>query len=290
MSVAVRAALRKSLLVVVLTVTGAGVAWALASRRPVLYESEAVLRLRTAAVLPELVGMSISRPVADVMAAAAPAVLSRTRLERLAMELSLYERERRSMIMQEVIEHMRQAIDIVPVAPTAVNGTNLISVRYRGEDPGVAQKVTERLAASLIKESAARSGELAENTVALLEASVEEAGRAVDQMDATGRRPPADGRRAIEMDVLRTTYRTLLTRLQEARLQVDMARMQIGEQVQMIEAPRQAEKPIGPARSQQVGVGALMGLVLALGLLGVRAIAPLVMARGRRTAELTSMR
>ena len=290
MSAAVRSALRKSLLVGVLALAGAGVAWAIASRQPVLYESEAILRLRSATVLPELAGMSISRPVADVLAAAAPAVLSRTRLERIAIDLNLYERERRSMIMQDVIQRMRQAIDIVPAESTAVHGMNLVSVRYRGEDPGVVQKVTELVAASLIRESAARSGELAENTVTLLEASVEEAGRAVTQMDTDVRRPPADGRRAIELDVLRTTYRTLLIRLQEARLQVDMARMQIGEQMHLLEPARRAETPMGPSRRRLIGVGALIGLVLGVGLLGVRAVAPLVMAGGRKSAELAPMR
>jgi uncharacterized protein involved in exopolysaccharide biosynthesis len=167
---------------------------------------------------------------------------------------------------------------------------NLVSVRYRGEDPGVVQKVTELVAAGLIRESAARSGELAENTVTLLEASVEEAGRAVTQMDADVRRPPADGRRAIELDVLRTTYRTLLIRLQEARLQVDMARMQIGEQMHLLEPARHPETPMGPSRRRLIGLGALIGLVLGVGLLGVRAVAPIVMAGGRKSAELAPMR
>ena len=68
-------------------------------------------------------------------------------------------------------------------------------------------------------------------------------------MDVAGRKADVDGRRVIELDVARTTYRTLLTRIQEAHLQRDMARMQIGEQLVMIEPARLPEQPMGPSRA-----------------------------------------
>jgi len=77
---------------------------------------------------------------------------------------------------------------------------------------------------------------------------------------------------AIEYEVLRTTFKDLLTKMQESRMAANLERRQGGEQFRILDAARVPERPIAPDWRQYVGIGAGAGAaigVLAL-LLGPR--------------------
>ena len=60
--------------------------------------------------------------------------------------------------------------------------------------------------------------------------------------------------------MLESTYVKLLTDMQSARMQVNLASRQIGEQFTLIDAARLPQQPVGPTRAQFAGFGALAGL------------------------------
>jgi polysaccharide chain length determinant protein (PEP-CTERM system associated) len=110
-------------------------------------------------------------------------ILSRTRLERIVQEFNLYERERKQMIMEDVIERMRRDISINIAKPrTRRQDINNFSVAFDANDGRTAMRVTERLASLFVQENVEDRELLADQTDQFLKAQLEEARRRlVDQ-------------------------------------------------------------------------------------------------------------
>ena len=65
---------------------------------------------------------------------------------------------------------------------------------------------------------------------------------------------------------LQTTYQSLLTKSQEAKVAANLERRQIGEQFKVIDSPSMPQRPVSPNRLRLNLLGALGGLGLGLGL------------------------
>ena len=75
---------------------------------------------------------------------------------------------------------------------------------------------------------------------------------------------------AIEYEVLQTTFKDLLAKIEESRIAANLERRQIGEQFKLLDPARLPERPIAPDWREYVGIGAGAGaaigvLVLLLG-------------------------
>jgi len=70
-------------------------------------------------------------------------ILSRTRLERVIQDFNLYEKERKTGIMEDLVERMRRDIEVQIVKGDAFR------VAFTGQDPRTVMRVTERLASHL---------------------------------------------------------------------------------------------------------------------------------------------
>jgi polysaccharide chain length determinant protein (PEP-CTERM system associated) len=99
-------------------------------------------------------------------------ILSRTRLERIIQNFDLYADERRTGLMEDVVELMRKdiAVSIVP-------RTSAFRVSYTGDDPRTVMRVTERLASLFIEENLRDREVLVEGTNQFLETQLEDARR-----------------------------------------------------------------------------------------------------------------
>jgi len=150
----------------------------IARELPDLFQSTALIQ-----VVPPQVPANIVRPVnSESLEARLPAmqqtILSRTRLERLIMEFNLYEKERKSQIMEEVVQNMRDDIRVNPVKGDA------FTVSYKGRNPLTVMKVTERLA-GYFKDESLRDGTMrAEGTNSFVESQAEEAKRRLLETEA----------------------------------------------------------------------------------------------------------
>ncbi len=98
-------------------------------------------------------------------------ILSRTRLERIIQEFNLYADRRKVDLMEDIVERMRKDVDVDTVKGDAFR------VGFTADDPRVAMRVTERLAAFFIDENLRDRETLAENTNQFLESQLEEARR-----------------------------------------------------------------------------------------------------------------
>ena len=158
------------LLLVPLAVIGA--AAGLAGRTlPNLYRSETLILVVPQRVPENFVKSTVTTRIEDRLQSITQQILSRTRLERIIQDFDLYPEERRTGIMEDVVEKMRKDISTPPVRGDAFR------VAYVGREPRTVMRVTERLASLFIEENL-RDRELqAEGTNLFLESQLEEARR-----------------------------------------------------------------------------------------------------------------
>jgi uncharacterized protein involved in exopolysaccharide biosynthesis len=250
--------------VVTITVLGGAAAGFVTSwLTPVRYRSQAVIQVTPPQVSNEYVRMAAPRPLDVRISAIEQVVLSRTKLEWMINEFNLYSTERASQTMQEVVEEFRRNVSIDTEAPDGEKtGADTVTVSYTGADPMSVMKVTERLTGLIKVQSMKEAEARAQGTTTFLESEAEDVGRRLQEHQAriAASHAPADRKSQMETQVLESTYVKLLTDMQSARMQANLASRQIGEQFTLIDAARLPQLPIGPTRAQFIGFGALAGL------------------------------
>jgi polysaccharide chain length determinant protein (PEP-CTERM system associated) len=135
------------------------------------YRSEAIILVVPPRVPEEYVRPTVTSRVEDRLQSLRQQIVSRTRLERIILDFDLYADERRTGIMEDIVDNMRDAIGIDPIRGDAFR------VSFTNEDPRMAMRVAERLATLIIDESLRDREVLAEGTNQFLEAQLEEARR-----------------------------------------------------------------------------------------------------------------
>jgi uncharacterized protein involved in exopolysaccharide biosynthesis len=134
-------------------------------------------------VVPQRVPENYVRPtvtadVSERLQTISQQILSRTRLERIIDEFNLYSRERKTAIMEDVVERMRRDISL-NVAGPARKGQDASSftVSSVAPQPRTAMQVTERIASLFVQENLEERSVLADSTSQFLQAQLEDARR-----------------------------------------------------------------------------------------------------------------
>jgi polysaccharide chain length determinant protein (PEP-CTERM system associated) len=140
---------------------------------PNVYKSDTLIMVIPQRVPEAYVRSTVTQSITDRLQAITQQILSRTRLERIIEDLSLYPDQRKTMIMEDIVEGMRRDIDI-----QVVKGDSF-RVGFQSQDPRTAMRVSERLASLFIDESLRDREVLAEGTNQFLEAQLEDARRAL---------------------------------------------------------------------------------------------------------------
>jgi uncharacterized protein involved in exopolysaccharide biosynthesis len=240
------------------------------ARTPYMYRSSARL-----SVEPPAVPASIVQVERIDISAQLPAIrnrmLSRTRLERIILDLGLYSAERETGIMEDAVERMRSDVGL------SIEGEAL-DVSFTAADPRTAQRVAERLTALLIDETQRSRQVRIENTDQFLEATLEALKRQIVEAEENlGRALKASApgtnqatAETLELEVAKEQYRKLLTQRQESQLGASLERRQIGEQFTLLDPARVPTAPIGPSRWLVMLVATLSGLAVGLILVALR--------------------
>ena len=100
-------------------------------------------------------------------------VFSRTRLERVIDENGLYKDDRNRVIMEEIVQRMRNDIQITAADDPNAGGSKVLKVSFRSTDPRIAQKVTERLTGFIVTDSQIDQVNVTEGTIQFLESQIE---------------------------------------------------------------------------------------------------------------------
>ena len=156
------------LLLVPLAVVGAATA-VVVHKLPDRFRSETVLLVVPQRVPESYVKATVTTRIEDRLQSIRALIMSRTRLEKVIQEFDLYAKERKTGIMEDVVEQMRNDIDLQVVRGDAFR------IIYVGDNPRTVQRVTEKLGSMFIDENVKEREQQATNTSEFLEAQLEEA-------------------------------------------------------------------------------------------------------------------
>ncbi|HEY3884937.1 MAG TPA: Wzz/FepE/Etk N-terminal domain-containing protein, partial [Vicinamibacterales bacterium] len=104
------------------------------------YRSDTLILVVPPQVPESYVKPTVTTRIEDRLQSISQQILSRTRLERIIQDFNLYAKDRRTGIMEDIVEGMRKDILV-----EAVRG-DAFRVSYTGLDPRLVMKVTEKLA------------------------------------------------------------------------------------------------------------------------------------------------
>jgi protein tyrosine kinase modulator len=142
---------------------------------PARYRSEALILVIPQRVPDNYVKPTVSQTVEERLPAITDQILSRSRLERIIVEMDLYKRERSREVMEDVVEAMRR--DVTTSAVGKDKDVNSFRVNYVSDHAETARKVTERLASLYIEQNVKDRELQADSTSQFLATQLEEAKR-----------------------------------------------------------------------------------------------------------------
>lgn len=135
------------------------------------YRSDTLILVVPQQVPESYVKSTVTASIDDRLQSISQQILSRTRLERIIQDFNLYAKERRTGIMEDIVENMRKDIEVQIVKGDAFR------VSFTDSNPKTAMQVTERLASLFIEESLRDREVLAEGTNQFLDSQLEDARR-----------------------------------------------------------------------------------------------------------------
>jgi polysaccharide chain length determinant protein (PEP-CTERM system associated) len=156
-----------------------------AHRLPNRYRSETLVLIVPQQIPESYVQPTVSARLEDRLASLNQQILNRTRLEQIIREFNLYPQERKTAIMEDIVDRMRIrdiAVQTTGSVDRRARSAPTFRISYTGDDPRTAMRVTERLASLFIEESLRDRATLAEGTNEFLEAQLLDArNRLVEQ-------------------------------------------------------------------------------------------------------------
>lgn len=158
------------LLLVPVAVIGAAAA-VVVHKLPDTYRSETVILVVPQRVPESYVRSTVTARLEDRLQSLSQEIMSRTRLEQVIQDFDLYAKERKTGIMEDVVEQMRRNIDLQVVRGDA------FKISYVGDNPRTVMLVTEKLGSWFIDESIRDRAGLAENTSEFLDQQLDDARR-----------------------------------------------------------------------------------------------------------------
>jgi polysaccharide chain length determinant protein (PEP-CTERM system associated) len=162
-------------ILVPLAVIAAGVAvWA--RSLPDLYRSQTTILVVPQRISESLVQSTITSSIEGRLPSIRQSILSRARLEALINEFDLYPVERQTMVMEDIIDRMRNE-DI----QTDIIRGDAFGVSYIGKDPAKVLRVAERLGSMFISQSLSYRHDLAQDTDEFLDSQLAETRRQLEE-------------------------------------------------------------------------------------------------------------
>jgi polysaccharide chain length determinant protein (PEP-CTERM system associated) len=152
---------------------------------PNRYRSQALVLVVPPQVGENFVQPTVTESLQERLQAMRQQILSRTRLERIITDFDLYPRERKQLLMDQVIDQMRRDVR-VDVAKAVVRRAEpgSFTVSYESENPKTAMLVTERVASLFVRENIEGRSTQADATIQFLQSQVDEAARKLQEQEA----------------------------------------------------------------------------------------------------------
>jgi polysaccharide chain length determinant protein (PEP-CTERM system associated) len=171
-----RIAGRRAWLIVIPLAVCTAAALVIGKHLPKQYRSETLIMVIPQRIPQSYVKAGGTENIEDRLATLQDQILSRSRLERIVVDLNLYEALRRTLPMEDVVQRMRADVTIETTIPKGDNKDSAsFRIKYMGNDARTVQKTTERLASLFIEENLRDRANVAEDTTQFLESQLEDA-------------------------------------------------------------------------------------------------------------------
>jgi polysaccharide chain length determinant protein (PEP-CTERM system associated) len=172
----VRIALRRAWLIVIPFAVCTAAALVIGRHLPKQYRSETLIMVIPQRIPQSYVKAGGTENIEDRLATLQDQILSRSRLERIVVDLNLYQALRRTLPMEDVVQRMREDITIETTNPRGDNkDSTSFRIKYVGNDARTVQKTAERLASLFIEENLRDRANVAEDTTQFLESQLQDA-------------------------------------------------------------------------------------------------------------------
>jgi polysaccharide biosynthesis transport protein len=172
-------------LATIVAVVSAAAAIAVIHSLPAIYKADALVLVDTQKIPERFVSTTVTAEVQDRLNTISQEILSSTRLSRIIADFGLYEKERRKLTREEVIEIMRKDLDVKVEKPGGGNRPGAFRISYQSSDPIMVAKVANRIADLYIEENLRSREVQAEGTSEFIENQLKEAKRQLDQLEAS---------------------------------------------------------------------------------------------------------
>jgi polysaccharide chain length determinant protein (PEP-CTERM system associated) len=175
---------RRAWMIIIPIAIGTAVAMLVGERIPKKYRSETLIMLVPQRIPEAFVKAASAMNIEDRLATLEQQLLSRSRLEKIILDLDLYPSLRRQLPMEEVVQRMRTDITIQVEGPTGRNrDSSSFRILYVSGEAQTAQKTTERLASLFIEENQRDRANITEDTNRFLESQLEDARRRLEEQE-----------------------------------------------------------------------------------------------------------
>lgn len=161
------------------------IVFVVSSRLPRSYRSETVILVDPQKIPAEYVKATVTGDVADRLQNIREEVMSRTRLQRIADDLGLYQEIRGKTNKDGLIAAMRKDITVELIR--GANDRNPVGgfkISYTSSTPEMAQKVTQQIANLFIEENLQARGQQAQGTNEFIQSELQKARDALKQQEA----------------------------------------------------------------------------------------------------------
>jgi polysaccharide chain length determinant protein (PEP-CTERM system associated) len=164
----------------VLVMVGASIYAIIAPRE---YKASTLVLVSPQSVPEDLVHATVTSRVEERLQSIAQEVMSRTRLETIMTEFRLYEKERKHLSKEEVVELMRKNIKVE--LPTKKDERGSFAISFISNDPNTAMAVANRLSSLFIEENLKIREQQASGTTEFLTNELAAAKVKLDQMETS---------------------------------------------------------------------------------------------------------
>ena len=177
---------RRKWLIVIPAVLAAAGTFVWSYQLPDRYSASTTILVVPQRVPESFVRSTVTVDVAERLQTISQSILTRTRLERIIEEFNLYQEERKTMIMEDIVEQMRQRdikVDVATPRRRNEDATHF-AVKFESSQPRMAMQVAERLASMFVQENLEDRAVLADTTNQFLQAQLEDARRRLIEHEA----------------------------------------------------------------------------------------------------------
>ncbi|MGB3209906.1 MAG: hypothetical protein WBB19_04285 [Desulforhopalus sp.] len=147
-------------------------------RTPKVYQSTSLLSYQQQKISPNKLSPDMQLKIRDIVNTLTQIVISRTNLEQIITELNLYPELRRNQPIENVIEMLRDKIEVTPS-----NKGQVFTISYSGDEPEKVVRVTNAIAAKFIEENLKYRQERATDTSAYTNEELQMAKQVMDRKE-----------------------------------------------------------------------------------------------------------